>query len=37
LIENIPFPSQNTATRHTDEKFKEGLSQLSSFMAYFSL
>jgi hypothetical protein len=37
LIENIPFPCQNTATRHTDEKFKEGLSQLSSFMAYFSL
>jgi len=37
LIENITFPSQNIATRRADNKLIEGLSQLSSFMSYFSL
>lgn len=37
LVENISFPTQSKASRRADNKLLEGLSQLSSFMSYFSL
>ena len=37
LIENISFTNKDNASRRTDHKLKGGLSQLSSFMSYFSL
>ncbi|MFB1002962.1 MAG: hypothetical protein QMC70_02320, partial [Bacteroidia bacterium] len=37
LIESIPFTNGNKASRRADNKLKGGLSQLSSFMSYFSL
>lgn len=37
LIENITFPDNIIASRRADNKILEGLSQLSSFMSYFSL
>jgi len=37
LLEKIDFPSEKTATRRADNKVLKGLSQLSSFMSYFSL
>jgi hypothetical protein len=37
LIEHIDFPQEIKAGRRADNKIVQGLSQLSSFMSYFSL
>ena len=37
LLEAIEFPNSSKASRRTDNRVLEGLSQLSSFMSYFSL
>jgi tRNA isopentenyl-2-thiomethyl-A-37 hydroxylase MiaE len=37
LLAKMEFPPAKAATRRTDNKMLKGLSQLSSFMSYFSL